>query len=324
MKPNIAGGLHATLDLLDEGFALYRRSFTSFVLVGLAWLTPIAIATGLLIANAERLGPGWFIVIFLAGLILMLPLLIYLIGGLSRAANAAIEGRPIDLHEALALHPGVVAKAGCFTVTYGILMQFVSSLLGIVCICPLYVMGGIASVALVAAPDSSGVVQAVLLIVIGLLFTGMYLLGFIIGGIGYSSLLYALQPWLIERLRFSEAMERSVDLIRFRLRRNLLAWGLSALLVFAVGIPVSLAVGVLIPLPALLLLGEESLFAQGIAGTAWLLGLALVLPPWLISMTLLYRRNLAARSGADLARRIEAWREKQELRAESRELRADG
>jgi hypothetical protein len=107
-------GLHATLDLLDEGFALYRRSFTSFVLVGLAWLTPIAIATGLLIANAERLGPGWFIVIFLAGLILMLPLLIYLIGGLSRAANAAIEGRPINLHEALALHPGVVAKAGCF------------------------------------------------------------------------------------------------------------------------------------------------------------------------------------------------------------------
>jgi hypothetical protein len=40
-----------------------------------------------------------------------------------------------------------------------------------------------------------------------------------------------------------------------------------------------------------------------------LLGLALVLPPWFISMTLLYRRNLAARSGADLARRIEAWRE---------------
>jgi hypothetical protein len=318
VKPNIAGGLHATLDLLDEGFALYRRSFTSFVLVGLAWLTPIAIATGLLIANAERLGPGWFIVIFLAGLILMLPLLIYLIGGLSRAANAAIEGRPIDLHEALAIHPSVIGRAGCFSIVYGILMQLVSSVLSIVCICPMYVVGGIASVALVAAPvGSSGVAQAVLLIVSSTLFAGMYLLGFIIGGIGYSSLLYALQPWLIERLRFGEAMERSVDLIRFRLRGNLLAWGLSALLVFAVGIPVSLAVGVLIPLPALLLLGEESLFAQGIAGTAWLLGLALVLPPWLISMTLLYRRNLAARSGADLARRVAAWRENRELRTEN-------
>jgi len=315
VKPNIAGRLHATLDLLDEGFALYRRSFTGFVLVGLAWLTPIAIATGLLVANAERLSPGWFIVIILAGLILMLPLLIYLIGGLSRAANAAIEGRPIDLRETLAIHPAVIGRAGCFSVVYGILMQLVSSVLSILCICPIYVVGVITSVALPVAPgESSDVVLAVLLIVSSMLLAGVYLLGFIIGGIGYSSLLYALQPWLIERLRFGEAMERSVDLIRFRLRRNLLVWGLSALLVFAVGIPVSLAVGVLIPLPALLLLGAESSLAQAIAGTAWLLGLALVMPPWLISMTLLYRRNLAARSGADLARRVAAWRENADSR----------
>ncbi|WP_448544808.1 hypothetical protein, partial [Roseiflexus sp.] len=267
MKPNIAGRLHATLDLLDEGFALYRRSFTGFVLVGLAWLTPIAIATGLLVANAERLSPGWFIVIILAGLILMLPLLIYLIGGLSRAANAAIEGRPIDLRETLAIHPAVIGRAGCFSVVYGILMQLVSSVLSILCICPIYVVGVITSVALPVAPgESSDVVLAVLLIVSSMLLAGVYLLGFIIGGIGYSSLLYALQPWLIERLRFGEAMERSVDLIRFRLRRNLLAWGLSVLLVFAVGIPVSLAVGVLIPLPALLLLGAESSLAQAVAG----------------------------------------------------------
>jgi len=187
-------------------------------------------------------------------------------------------------------------------------MQLVSSVLSILCICPIYVVGVITSVALPVAPgESSDVVLAVLLIVSSMLLAGVYLLGFIIGGIGYSSLLYALQPWLIERLRFGEAMERSVDLIRFRLRRNLLAWGLSALLVFAVGIPVSLAVGVLIPLPALLLLGAESSLAQALAGTAWLLGLALVMPPWLISMTLLYRRNLAARSGADLARRVAAW-----------------
>jgi hypothetical protein len=73
-------------------------------------------------------------------------------------------------------------------------------------------------------------------------------------------------------------------------------------------------VGVLIPLPALLLLGAESSLAQAIAGTAWLLGLALVMPPWLISMTLLYRRNLAARSGADLARRVAAWRENADSR----------
>jgi len=310
VKPNIAGRLHATLDLLDEGCALYRRSFTGFALVGLAWLTTIAIAIGLLVApveNERRLVPGGLIIV--AGLILMHPLLIYLTGSLSRAANAAIEGRPIDLRETLAIHPAVIGRAGCFSIVYGILMQLVLSVL--LCICPMYVLR---QIPFEFGPDvaievSRGAVQEVLQIVSGMLFAGMYLLGFIIGGIGYSSLLYALQPWLIERLRFGEAMERSVDLIRFRLRRNLLAWGLSALLVFAVGILVSLAVGVLISLPALLLLGAESSLAQAIARTAWLLGLALVLPPWFISMTLLYRRNMAARSGADLARRVEAWRE---------------
>ena len=302
MKPNIAGRLHATLDLLDEGFALYRRSFTGFVLVGLAWLTTIAIAIGLLVAlveNERRLFvPGGLIIV--AGLILMHPLLIYLIGSLSLAANAAIEGRPIDLRETLAIHPAVIGRAGCFSIVYGILMQMVLSVP--LCICEMYVLQAMYVLRATLAFGPVGATEVML----------AYLTRFIIGGIGCSSLLYALQPWLIERLRFGEAMERSVDLIRFRLRRNLLAWGLSALLVFAVGIPVSLAVGVLIPLPALLLLGAESSLAQALAGTAWLLGLALVMPPWFISMTLLYRRNLAARSGADLARRVAAWRENAE------------
>lgn len=309
MKPNIAGRLYATLDLLDEGFAIYRRSFTGFVLVGLAWLTPIAIAMSLLVAYAGQFGFEWLFVFLLAGLILALPLLIYLIGGWSRAADAAIRGRPVDLRGALAIHPGIVAKAGCFTIIYGILMQMVSSVFSFVCFCPIYVLG-IASSAVFAASDSIGVSQAILLAAIGVLFTGLYGAGFIIGGLSYSSLFYTLQPWLIERLSFGEAMERSVDLFIFRLRSNLLAWGLSALLVFALGVSMSLAVGVLIPLPALLLLGEESSLAQVMAGTAWLLGLALVLPPWFIWMTLLYRRNMAARSGADLARRVEAWVER--------------
>ncbi|MGQ9549382.1 MAG: hypothetical protein ACUVSY_06040 [Roseiflexus sp.] len=306
MKPNIAGRLYATLDLLDEGLAIYRRFFTGFVLVGLAWLTPIAIAVGLLVAYAERLVFDWLFIIILAGLILALPLLIYLIGGLSRAADAAIGGRSIDLRGALALHPGTVAKAGCFTILYGILMQIVSSVFSIVCMCPIYVLG-IMSFTLFAASDSIGGLPIIALVVIGVLTTGMYAAGFVISGIGYSSLFYTLQPWLIERLRFGEAMERSVDLVTFRLRSNLLAWGLSAIIIFALGVSVSLSVGLLIPLPALLLLGTESSLAQAIAGTAWLLGLALVLPPWFIWMTLLYRRNLAARSGADLARRVEAW-----------------
>ncbi|GIW01559.1 hypothetical protein [Roseiflexus sp.] len=306
MKLNIAGRLHPTLNLLDEGCAIYRRHFTSFVAIGLEWLTPIAIAIGVLVGNAERIGANWLVVIVLAGLLLAIPLALYLIGGLSRAAVAAIDGRAIDLREALAIHPLGVAKAGCFTIIYGFIMQVASSAVSLLCVCPVYVMGLSASV-FFSSVDSDSPLGITALAVFGLLLVGMYVLAFIIGGISYSSLFYALQPWLVERLRFGEALERSVDLIIFRFRSNLVAWGVSALLVFAVGLSVSLAVGVIVPLPAFLLLGAESTVAQAIASIAWLLGLALVLPPWFIWMALLYRRNLAARSGADLTRRVEEW-----------------
>jgi hypothetical protein len=306
MKLTIAGRLHPTLDLLDEGYALYRRHFTSFVAIGLAWLTPIAIAIGLLVSNAERIGENWLIVIALGGVFLAPLLLLYLIGGLSRAAAAAIDGRAIDLREALTIHPSGMVKAGCFAIIYSFIMQIASWAMSILCVCPIYVLG-LSLSGLFASADSDSPAAIAALVVFGLLITGMYGMGFIIGGIGYSSMFYALQPWFVERLRFGEALEHSVDLVVFRFRSNLVAWGLSALVVFAVGVSVSLAVGVIIPLPLLLLLGSESTIAQTIAGIAWLLGLALVLPPWFIWMALLYRRNLAARSGADLAQRIEAW-----------------
>lgn len=306
MKLNIAGRLQPTLDLLDEGCALYRRHFTSFVVIGLAWLTPIAITIGLLVGNAERIGENWLVVIALAGLLLAPLLLLYLIGGLSRAAIAALDGRTINLREVLAIHPLGVVKAGCFTIIYGFIMQIASSAISLLCVCPIYVLG-LSSSVLFASIDSDSPVGIAALVVFGLLIIGMYVLAFIIGGISYSSLFYALQPWLVERLRFSEAIERSVDLVIFRFAGNLVAWGLSGLVIFAVGASVSLAVGVIVPLPALILLGSESTVAQAIASVAWLLGLALVLPPWFIWMALLYRRNLALRSGADLSRRIEAW-----------------
>lgn len=307
MKLNIAGRLRPTLDLLDEGCAIYRRHFTGFVAIGMAWLTPIAIAIGLLIANAERIGENWLLVIVLAGLLFLAPLLLlYLIGGLSRAAAAAIDGRAVNLREALTIHPFGIVKAGCFTIIYGLIMQIASSALSLICVCPIYVLSLSGSVLFTSVdPDSSaGIATLVVLIA---LIAAMYVLAFIISGISYSSMFDALQPWLIERLRFIEALERSVDLVIFRFRSNLVAWGLSALVVFAVGTSVSLAVGVIIPVPALLLLGTELTIAQAIAGVAWLLGLALALPPWFIWMTLLYRRNLTVRSGADLARRVEAW-----------------
>lgn len=306
MKPNIAGHLHPTLDLLDEGCAIYRRHFTSFVAIGMTWLAPIALVISLLTDNAGQIGATWLIVIALAGLFLAPLLLIHLIGGVSRAAAAAIDGCAVDPGKALTIHPFSVVKAGCFTIIYGFIMQVASSALSLMCVCPIYLLGLSAST-LFAAIDPGSPAGIALLVVIFALIAGVYALAFVIGGASYSSMFYALQPWLIEQLRFREALERSVDLVIFRFRSNLVAWGLSALIIFAVGASVSLAVGVIVPYPALLLLGAESRIARAIAGVAWLVGLALVLPQWVIWMTLLYRRNLAARSGADLVQRVEAW-----------------
>lgn len=298
--------LHTVLDLLDEGLALYRRDFAGFVLIAATWLIPLAIALGLFIGFADRLGDLMIGVLLLAGAILTLPLTVYLIGGLSRGASAAIDGRPVRLREALAIRPGRALSAGCFTLVYSLIVQIASSAVSFICICPLYIAGIAVSAILATAGNGAGG-GAILLALVGMLFGGVYLLALIVGGAGYGSLFYALQPWVLERLSFAQAMERSVDLVVFRFRSNLVAWALSTLLVTAAGLSVSLAVGLLAPLPALLLLGAESPVAQAIAGSAWLLGLALVLPPLPIWMALLYRRNLAARNGADLEERIAAW-----------------
>ncbi|HEU5011944.1 MAG TPA: hypothetical protein VFT66_05315, partial [Roseiflexaceae bacterium] len=62
-----------------------------------------------------------------------------------------------------------------------------------------------------------------------------------------------------------------------------------------------------LPLPLSFVLGGESPITAALSAAAWLLGLCVVLPPLPIWMALLYRRNLAARSGADLEAKIQAW-----------------
>lgn len=310
----IANRLHSNLELLDEGIALYRRNFVGFLLLSAVWIVPLAIIIGLLVAFIDRLAGGTIVLIVLSSLLLALPLLVYLIGGLSRGATAAIEGRPINLREALAIRPANALGAGCFTIIYSIIMQVISSAISFICVCPLYIFGFAASTAMASIGNNSGV-EAAILVILGVLFGSVYLVAAIVGGASYSSMFYALQPWVQERLRFGEALERSLDLVIFRFRANLIDWTLSALLVGAAAVSTSLAVGLLAPLPALILLGTESALAQAIASGAWLIGMALVLPPLPIWMTLLYRRNLAVRSGLDLERQIAAW--EQEIRHEA-------
>jgi hypothetical protein len=306
--------LHPILALLDEGLALYRRNFVGFLLVTASWFVPVALASGLIAAADNRLTDGQVVLLVLAALLVLFPLLIYLVGGLSRAAAAAAEGRPVRFREAMAIHPLRAAGMGCFTVVYSILAQIVSSMLSLVCICPIYIFGFLAVGVLGATLD--GVDPTGL----GLLAAGIFLLGFygslMVAGATGSGLFYGLQPWVQEARPFGESLGRSLELIGYRFLHNLAIWLLAALLVAAGGLTVMATVGTLLPLPLIYTFGEDSPAVQAAAAVAWILGLVVVVPPLPIWMALLYRRNRAAYEGEELFEKIREWQHAQILSSE--------
>lgn len=296
----------------DEGISMYRRNFVPFLLISLSWFVPVAIVAGLMIVYAARdAGIGILIGILLL-LMLAVPLFVYLVGALSRAAIAAAEGRPVRLREAFAIGPARALGMMVFTVVYYVMAQIVTSVMSIICICPLYIASIFVVTGLSSFSESVGVAAFA---IIGIAFAVIYILLLAIGGATYSSLIYALQPWAQEKRSFGASIQLSIDMVGYRFGRNLLAWLLSALLITLAGLAVTLAIGVVLPLPLSFVLGGESPVTVAVSAAAWLLGLCVALPPLPIWMALLYRRNLAARSGADLEAKIQAWR-KEVLSAE--------
>jgi hypothetical protein len=299
--------LQPILALLDEGIALYRRNFASFILITALWFVPVAIAAGLLIVAVSWLETGPALLLGLIGIVLLLPLTIYLIGGLSRGATAAIEGRPVRFREALAIPPLRAAGMGCFTVVYVFIAQIASNLLSLICICPIMfggaaIAGGVGS--LFSGAEALGTAAVALF---ALLMFGFYALLLVAGGAVYSSLIYALQPWVQETRRFGESLQQSFNLLGYRFWRNLLIWGLTAVLVAAVGVTVTATIGILLPLPLSYALGSESTAVQAVSVGAWMLGFVVVLPPLPIWMALLYRHNRTARDGSDLDAALQGW-----------------
>ena len=317
--------LQPILALLDEGLRLYRRNFVGFVLLTASWFVPVAIVTGTAVAAEswvdERYRPFAGVLLFGGGLLLFFPLLIYLIGGLSRAAAAAAEGRPVRFREAMAIHPLRATGMGCFTIVYAFIAQIISSLVSMACICPLYFVGFMA-LAFVGAAANEGSIGALGLMAVGIFLLGFYISLMIIGATG-SGLFYSLQPWVQESRSFGESLQRSLELIAFRFGRNLLVWCLAALLVAAAGLTVMATIGVLLPLPLLYVLGEDSPATQAAALGAWLIGLMLVLPPLPIWMALLYQRNRAAHDGVDRRAKVDSWLRTQAAPGQAGDLSAE-
>jgi len=297
--------LQPILALLDEGLSLYRRNFAGFVLITASWFVPVAICAGLIAVAASWLDDLWPVLLTFAALLLLFPLLIYLIGGLSRAAVAAAEGRAVRFREVMAIHPLRVASMGCFTIVYAIVAQFATSLLSIVCICPLYLVGLLFFGLTITATNGVGEVAGGIILVVTFLF-GVFG-SLMISGASGSVLFYGLQPWVHEARPFGESIGRSLELIAYRIGRNLVVWCMAALLIAAAGTTVTATIGTLLPLPLLYALGEDSPVAQAISLSAWLIGFMVILPPLPIWMALLYQRNRAAQEGADLQAKIQSW-----------------
>jgi hypothetical protein len=135
-----------------------------------------------------------------------------------------------------------------------------------------------------------------------------YGLSLVLSGAGYSWMIYGIQPFVLTKLSIRQAMGQSFDLLFYQFRRNLLVFFGASAIFGALTVAVTIAVGVILPLPLFIALGPESVWTQGVSATAWLFGLMLVLPPMPIWMALLYERNRSDRDGDALIARVEAMR----------------
>lgn len=305
--PALRAALEPTLDLLDTGVRLYRRNFPRLLLLATLAALPLGAVAALGLATSW-LAPGLGIVLLLPVSLLVLPLSLYVMGALSRAAAMAAQGVPLSLRQALAIGPLRVLGMGCYGTLFTLVAGAAVSMLSSGCFCVFYLFGiaGFAAAASVGsvAGAASEVAVGVLAIVAVLTLLVIYVAGLILNGAVYGSVIYALQPFVHESLPFRAAVRRSLDMTGYRFGQNLLAFLCASLVFGAAALATTVALGVLIPLPVIFLLGTESPLAQGITVAALVAGVSAAVPLLPIWMALLYQQRLAAWRGDDLAAQI--------------------
>ncbi len=301
--------LQPILDMLDEGLRLYRRGFVPFVLLTTIGVIPIGLLFGLFIyASTTASNEIIFLFLVLGMGLLSLPIGIYAVGAISRATLALAAGEQPKLRDALRIRPLRVVGMGCYGSVFVTVVNTLVSILSLVCACPLYIallMFTVVPLSTIGTGAFGEALVGVAFNIIGIGTVVIYGGSFVISGATFCSLIFSLQPFTQEQLRFGASIQRSLDVTTYRLGQNILAWLCASLVFGAVAIAVTVAIGALLPLPLLLALGEDSLVTQGVSAAAWMIGLTLALPPLPIWMALLYQRRVAARDGADLERRME-------------------
>jgi hypothetical protein len=300
--------LEPILELLDEGLRLYRRGFAPLLILASLAALPIGLTVVALVIASDWLASGFGALLSTLVLLAGLPLSLYVMGALSRAAMMVADGQPVRLRAALAIPPLRVVGMGCYGTAFSVAASIAVSAVSTVCICGAYV----AVVAVIGAAFSlgstagaAGGAAAGFLIALGVIaFLVIYGASLVINGAIYSSVIFALQPFVHESGKLGGAISRSMDLLVFRLGQNLLCFLCASLVFGAAALAATVAIGVLVPLPALFLLGTESTAAQAITAAAWVVGISAAVPLLPVWMALLYRRRVAAREGVELARRV--------------------
>lgn len=300
--------LEPILDLLDEGLRLYRRSFAPLLILASLAALPIGLVLVAFVLASDWLASGFGSLLVLALFVGGLPLSLYVMGALSRAALMAADGAPVSLKAALAMRPLRVVGMGCYGTLFSFAASIAVSTISTVCICAAYILviavvGAAAAIGF--AGGAAGTAAAGFLIALGVIgFLAVYGVSLVLNGAIYGSVIFALQPFAHEREGLGATIRRSLDLLGFRLGQNLLIFLCASLVFGAAALAATLAIGVLVPLPALFLLGAESSAAQAITAAAWVAGLSAAVPLLPIWMALLYRRRRADREGSEIAAQL--------------------
>ncbi len=290
------------LRLIDQGLLLYRRHFLSFLLPPLILLLPLGMLT-ILAVSIE----GWLLL--LLALLLWVPLPFMFLHALSRVTLDLVQHQPITVWRSVWVNPLRILSMLVYSVFFQIVAQIVSNTVLLLCICPAF--STFAALLGIGAGTGNDLISTIATVaggvvsIVGLLF--IYAVSIVISGMTISSTVYALQPFVQRTFDLGTAISDSIELIRYRIGYNLLVWAIAAVLFGALMLIVTLAIGVLIPLPLTFALGEESPLTQAISAGAVLCGLLVALPPLPIWMALLYHQHQQARTATDLEQRIAAW-----------------
>ncbi len=304
-----APALPWVLSILDDGLRLYRRNFAGFVLAGSAVLVPLAVLSLLISALVQtQLGTSWSIVSTLFLPLILYPIYLYAYLVLSRAAAMVLDGQPIRLGAALRVRPGRVLGMGCYNVLFTLISGIFSVGLALSIACPLLYASTLGAGVLGAAGGGSGTLGAAAA-VFSVLFGLIILAGVLLFGAMFASQVYAVQAFALERRSWSASLSRSVDLLTYRLGRNLLAF------LGAGAISGTLSLAYL----GTLLAGGQSLLgafgvelslesSQALTTAVTTASQVLLLPPLPIWMAMLHRAVAMERDAPELQTAIAEWR----------------